>query len=88
MKKQEILHAIGLAIKKDKKENPQWPVHIVAQTAMVSCECGKLTRSSIDLKYNPDENNEVVKSAQEDLITEDSIMVIVKAFRLLENLKP
>lgn len=88
MTRQEILHAIGLAIKKDRTDNPNWPIHIVAQTAMVSCECGNLTRSAIDLKYNADENNEVVKSAQEDRIKEDSIMVIVKAFRLLENLKP
>lgn len=87
MTRQEILYAIGLAIKKDRKENANWPDHVVAQSAMVSCECGKLTRSAIDLKYNPDEHNEIVKSAQEDRIKEDTIMVIVKAFRLLENLK-
>lgn len=87
MNRNEIWRLIEIGLKKDKKENPNWPEHPAGQAGMVCKKSGKLLQSCMEWKYDRDMNNEVVKSAQHDRMPEDAISTIVASFRFLENLK-
>jgi len=87
MERQKIWQQIELELRRAKKKFPKWPEHIVARSAIVSEEAGELTRACLQWKYERDEHNEMVKSAQFDAMRDEAIQVAVTAIRFLENLK-
>ena len=86
MNKNKIFQDIELAIRKDKKEMPDYPDHICAMANKVSIKAGKLAASSDDWKYNHN-NNAAVAEKQMEWLYEDAINVAAQAIRFIEKLK-
>lgn len=82
-----IYSAIQKQMKKDKKENPGYPDHIVAASAMVSRAAGRLNDTAIDFKYHL-ESSELIAEVQKERLFEDGVKAAVAAIRFLQNLKP
>jgi len=85
MTRKQIWHRIEIELRRDKKINAAYPDHVVAQSAMVSRAAGMLTASSIDFKYNPDEQANI-RVIQQNLLYADAVLVAVASIRFLENL--
>lgn len=85
MTRQEILHAIGVEIKKERRKNKTFPDHIVAQTATVSAAAGLLNARALNIKFHTKTASGKLK--QRNYLKKNAVAVIVQAVRLLENLK-
>jgi len=79
MKRNSIWEQIELELRNDKKLQPNWPIHIVAQAAIVGEKAGVLINECLQQKYNvkQSENTESIKKA--------AIQTAVKAIRFLEQ---
>lgn len=75
---------INRAVIADKKNNPSWPNHVVAQAGKVAAAAGDIINESLVLKYEKE------RPPDDHMIAEleaAAINTIVQAFRFLENIK-
>jgi hypothetical protein len=77
-----ILDQILKELKRTKKKH-RWPVHVVAQAAIVSEEAGELIREALRYKYELSENDEEAIKRME----KEAIQTAVVAIRFIENLR-
>lgn len=87
MNRNEIWQAVELELRKNKKEHPSYPDHVVAQSAMVSKASGLLTIAAIDFKYHFKLDDEYIRELEKELLFKEGVRVAVQAIRFLENLK-
>lgn len=83
-KKQSTWRRINNAVIADKKNNPTFPDHIVAQAARVTSSAGDIINESLVLKYEKERPPDDHMIAQ---LESAAINTIVQAFRFIENLK-
>lgn len=86
MKRQQIWAEVEKELRKDKKNNTQWPDHVCAQGAVVSTQSGILLSACHELKYVR-ALDAVVQEVQHERVEKEAIITIVKAIRFLEKLK-
>jgi hypothetical protein len=80
-----ILDKILKELKAAKKKHPRWPVHVVAQAAIVAEEAGELVREALNLKYEsavPDQEEDRIKNLERE-----AIHTAASAIRFIENLR-
>ena len=79
MKRNEIWQAVELEVRKSKRKLPRWPVHVVAQAAMVASAGSDVLTEAIPLKYTDASDREKLRDS--------AIRSAAAAIRFLENLK-
>ena len=79
MKRNEIWQAVELEVRKSKRNTPRWPVHVVAQAAMVAAAGSDVLTEAIPIKYTDASDREKLRSS--------AIKSAAAAIRFLENLK-
>ena len=82
MRRKDIWAQVELQLRNSRKDNPQWPDHLVAQASRVSIKCGDLVKTASYNKYG----NKAVKDFKHTSVEDEAIGVIVEAIRFLENL--
>jgi hypothetical protein len=75
-----ILDKILKELKAAKKKHPRWPVHIVAQTAIVAGEAGELVKASLNYKY------ESASEEEKKQMEKEAIQCAAMCIRFLENM--
>lgn len=85
MKRSEIWETVERQTRQHKLAQPNWPVHVVAQAAMVVAEGGDLLNLAIQAKYAP--ASESLAEAQTRNLEAAAIRTIVTAIRFLEHIQ-
>jgi hypothetical protein len=79
-----ILDDILKELKREKKSS-SWPVHIVAQAAMISAPAGTILQQACDFKYEADNQEEQLRRLE--VMKDHAIITAAQCIRFLENLK-
>lgn len=87
-----IFESVRIELKYAKAKHPRWPVHIVAQAAIVCEESGELIRDALNFKYESDftkdpDHPDIDRICAVAKMKKEAIQVIASAIRFIENLK-
>ena len=86
MNNKSIWQLIEIESRNERKLNPTYPDHVVAQSAMVSNAAGMLTNSAINFKYKLNDI-EIIADFQKEKLKEEAVKVCVAAIRFIQNIK-
>ena len=78
MNRKDVWQPVELDLRRQKTQTPNWPVHVVAQAAVVNAEAGQLLTTALNVKYS---------NSNHEAMQQHAISTIAKAIRFLENLE-